>query len=197
MEDKNSSPENKLSFKSLTLETWSDFEQLFGKTGACGGCWCMWWRLRRTEFDKQKGEGNKHAMYQIVEKGIVPGLIAYIDRRPVGWCSVAPRDEFPVLDRSRVLKRVDNQPVWSIVCFFVAKSYRNHGITTQLINAAVEHAKKNGALIVEGYPVEPKKDKMPDVFAFTGFASAFEKAGFVEILRRSDKRPIMRYFIKR
>ncbi|KPU46140.1 acetyltransferase (GNAT) family protein [Oxobacter pfennigii] len=196
MEDENKLYDGELSFRPLTLETWQDFEQLFGKTGACGGCWCMWWRLRRKEFDKQKGEGNKSAMYRIVEKGIVPGIIAYINKLPVGWCSVAPRDEFSVLDRSRILKRVDDQPVWSIVCFFVAKQYRCRGITIQLIKAAIEYAKKNGALIVEGYPVQPKKSKMPDVFAFTGFMSAFEKAGFTEIVRRSDTRPIMRYLIK-
>jgi GNAT superfamily N-acetyltransferase len=185
-----------LEFYPLTSKRWRDIEALFGEKGACGGCWCMWWRLKRSQFEKQKGEGNKKGLKKIVESGEIPGILAYVKGEPIAWCSVAPRERFPVLERSRILKRVDEKPVWSVVCFFVAKPFRQKGITVELLKAAIEYAEKQGAEIIEGYPVEPKKGKMPDVFAWTGFASAFRQAGFVEVLRRSEHRPIMRYFIK-
>lgn len=180
----------------VTPKRWNDLEILFGKRGACGGCWCMWWRLKRSQFEKQKGEENRKALKKIIDSGEIPGLLAYIDGKPVAWCSIAPREKYSVLQRSRILKRVDELPVWSIVCFFVEKSHRRKGITVNLIKAAVKYAKRQGATIVEGYPTEPKKKSMADVFAFTGLASAFYKAGFVEVARRSETRPFMRYFMK-
>jgi len=181
-----------LEFHSLTPDRWSDFEDLFGPRGACGGCWCMWYRLKRSEFEKQKGEGNKKAMKTLVDGGNVPGLMAYSDGKPVAWCAVAPREDFSALERSRILKPIDDKPVWSIVCFFVEKNHRRQGLNIALLKAAIAFAKQRGAKILEGYPVEPKKDSMPDVFAFYGLASAFKKAGFKECLRRSETRPIMR-----
>lgn len=184
-----------LRFNVLTPQRWDDIEKLFGERGACGGCWCMWWRLNRSQFNKQKGERNKEALKAIMDSGDVPGIIAYSGGEPVGWCAVAPREAFPALERSRVLKRVDDQKVWSVVCFFIAKSFRHRGLTVELLKAAVEYAKNRGGRIVEGYPVEPKSGKTVDAFAYTGLASAFLKAGFVEVARRSDTRPIMRYII--
>ena len=179
----------------LTLERWQDFEQLFGERGACGGCWCMWWRLKRSDFDKQKGDGNKKAMKALVNSGKIPGIIAYQESEPIGWCSVGPRENFSALERSRILKPVDQQPVWSIVCFFVNKNFRNRGFSTRLINAAKEFVQQNGGKILEAYPVEPKKGRTADVFVYTGLASAFRKAGFTEVVRRSETRPIMRFYL--
>jgi len=179
----------------LTKERWPDFEHLFGERGASGGCWCMWWRLTHSEFERQKGDPNRAAMKAIVESGEVPGILAYLDGVPVGWCSVAPRDRFPRLGRSRILKPIDDAEVWSIVCFFVDKEYRNRGISVALLRAATEYVRQLGGKIVEGYPVEPKKDPMPAVFAYHGLASAFQKAGFVECARRSETRPIMRFYL--
>ncbi|GAG54829.1 unnamed protein product, partial [marine sediment metagenome] len=105
--------EHELRYEPLIPERWTDFEALFGERGAVGGCWCMWWRIKRAEFEEQKGEGNRLAMKEIVESGEVPGILAYSDGKAVGWCSVAPRGQFPVLQRSRVLKPVDDTPVWS------------------------------------------------------------------------------------
>lgn len=187
----------KLHFFPVTKDRWSDFETLFGERGACGGCWCMLWRLTRKEFESQKGEGNRRAMKAIIQSGKIPGILAYSRGQPVAWCSVAPREHFPSLGRSRILKPLDELPVWSITCLFVEKPYRRRGISTRMIAAAVEHVKKQGGTLVEAYPVEPKKDKMPDVFAWTGLASAYLKAGFVECARRSETRPIMRYIIEK
>jgi len=184
-----------LEFHPLTPERWKDLEALFGQRGACGGCWCMWWRLKRSQFEKQKGQENKKTFKKIVDSGEIPGLLAFANGQPIAWCSVAPRETYPVLERSRILKRIDDKAVWSVVCFFVAKPFRHKGVTLKLLKAAVKYAKECNARIIEGYPVEPKKTSMPDVFAFTGLAATFHKAGFVEVLRRSETRPIMRYFI--
>lgn len=182
----------KLVARPLTPERWADFEKLFGKRGACGGCWCMWWRRSRSEFEKNKGAGNKRAMKRIVSGGEVPGLIGYHGNEPVAWCSVAPRETFVVLGRSRILKPVDEQPVWSVVCFFVAREHRRSGLGVAMLREAVKYAGKHKARYVEGYPVEPRKDKVPDAFAWTGLAEQFQRAGFEEVARRSDTRPIMR-----
>ncbi len=186
-------PSLDLAFRPVTPERWSDLETLFGPRGACGGCWCMYWRLRRSEFEQFKGEGNRQFLKSIVDSGEVPGLLAYHDGKPVGWVSVGPRPAFSALERSRILKPVDEQPVWSVVCFFVARAYRRKGVTIALLKAAVEYAHQRGAAILEGYPVEPKDAKAPDPFVYTGLASAFLQAGFQEVLRRSETRPIMRY----
>lgn len=156
----------------------------------------MWWRIPRSQFDRQKGEENRRAMMALVEAGVVPGIIGYLDGRPAAWCSVAPRDEFPVLQRSRTLKPIDELPVWSIVCFFIAKPHRGYGLMVPLIRAAVDYAAHGGAVAIEGYPVEPRKDEMPPMLAFTGVPSAFQKAGFVEVERRSPTRPIMRLILQ-
>ena len=182
----------KTEFHPVTAERWSDVETLFGKNGACAGCWCMWWRIRRSQFEKQKGEGNRKAFKKLVTTDSVPGILAYVDGKPAGWVCVGPRDDFPVLDNSRIFKRLDEEPVWSIVCFFVARPYRRSGMTRRLIDAAGKYARQKGARILEAYPVEPKKENMPDLFAYTGFSSAFRKAGFQEIIRRSETRPMMR-----
>jgi GNAT superfamily N-acetyltransferase len=178
-----------------TPDRWPDLETLFGPRGATGGCWCMYWRLPRAEFSAQKGKGTKAALQLLVESREIVGLLAYAQGQPVGWCAVAPRESYPVLERSRILKRVDAAPVWSVVCFFVSKAFRGKGVTTVLLQAAVEYAREHGARIVEGYPIEPKTPRIPTVFAWTGLASAFQQAGFVEVERRSDTRPVMRYMI--
>ena len=181
----------------LTPARWGDLELLFGERGACGGCWCMYWRLTRSEYEKKKGLGNKKALRRIVDSGRPPGLLAYAGGKPVAWCAVGPRGIYPVLERSRILARIDDEPTWSVTCFFVVRPFRRQGITFQLLKAAVDFAGRKGARVVEGYPVEPKKGSLPDVFAYTGLPSAYRKAGFVEVLRRSETRPIMRYFVGR
>lgn len=187
---------NDFEYLPLTTQRWSDFERLFGPNGACAGCWCMWWRIKRSEFEKASGEVNRLAMKAIVESGEVPGLLAYPsgegDAGAAAWVSVAPREAFPVLGRSPVLKPVDDQPVWSIVCFFFAREYRGQGLMERSILAAVDYARQNGARIVEGYPVDKDKKDLPGFSAFTGLPQAFQRAGFREVLRRSPTRPMMR-----
>ena len=101
-----------LTFSPLTPSRWDDFADLFGPRGATGGCWCMWWRITNKEFEANKGEGNRMAIKDLVDKGTIPGILAYDGDQAIGWCSVAPREEFTRLERSRILKPVDEQPVW-------------------------------------------------------------------------------------
>lgn len=177
----------------LTIERWDDFKNLFHPNGACGGCWCMYWKLSRKEFMTNRGEGNQSAQKSIVDAGRIPGLLAYMDENPVGWIAIEPRDNYSGLERSRILKPVDDLKVWSITCFFVEKKLRFQGISTALVKAAVIYAAEKGAAIVEGYPTDVMNKKMPAPFVYTGLASSFLQAGFMEVIRRSPKRPIMRF----
>lgn len=182
----------KVTFHVLTAKRWPDLEKLFGARGACGGCWCMWWRLRRAEFERQKGEGNRRAFRKLVRKGAEPGVLAYAGGEPVGWCAVAPREEYRVLANSRVLRPVDEQAVWSVTCFFILREWRRRGLSVKLLRAAADFARRRGAKIVEGYPVVARKGKMPDAFAWSGLPGSFLGAGFREVARHSPVRPIMR-----
>jgi GNAT superfamily N-acetyltransferase len=182
-----------LTFHPLTPDCWDAFATLFGDRGACGGCWCMLWRCSRAEFEANKGDGNRDAMQALVESGVEPGILAFAGNDPVGWCAVAPREDYPGLGRSRVLKAVDDTPVWSVSCLFVAKEYRRRGVSVALLKAATAFVAARGGTVVEGYPVEPKTAAVPAVFAWTGLASAFLRAGFREHHRGSATRPVMRY----
>jgi GNAT superfamily N-acetyltransferase len=186
---------DRLDFHPLTAERWADLEELFGQRGAYGGCWCMWWRSTRREFEERQGEGNHEAMRQIVAAGQAPGILAYDGDRPVGWCSVAPREQFGALERSPVLKRLDDRPVWSIVCFYVAPGCRDRGIAEALVHAAVEHVRRQGGKIVEAYPTQPRQDRLPPVSSYMGTPAMFERAGFVECARPSRSRVILRYYL--
>jgi GNAT superfamily N-acetyltransferase len=187
----------KLSVHPLTPDRWPAFEALFGPRGACGGCWCMTPRLPRAEYERNKGEGNRRAMRAIVDGGEIPGILGFLGDKVVAWCSLAPRERFSWLARSRIFQPVDECPVWSIVCFFVDKDHRQQGLSVQMIEAACTFAARQGSRCIEAYPVEPKKVPMPPVFAWNGLASAFLRAGFREVARRSETRPIMRLHIQR
>jgi len=192
MGPKMSTPGAMVEHHSLKPDRWADFERLFGDNGACGGCWCMWFRLTNKELEAGKGEGNRRAMKALVDGGEMPGILAYVDGEPAAWCALAPRSSYGRLARSRILKPVDEKPVWSAVCFFVDRRYRGRGLTIGLLDAAAEHVRSRGGTLLEGYPVEPRKERAPSVFMFHGLASAFTRAGFTEVARRSETRPIMR-----
>jgi hypothetical protein len=123
----------KLSFKPLTKGQWNDFVTLFGERGACGGCWCMLWRLPRKQFEAQKGERNKRAMKTLINFGEIPGILAHNNAKAIGWCAIAPRSNYPALARSRILKAVDERDCWSVACLFIQKGYRKNGISIELL----------------------------------------------------------------
>ncbi len=183
----------------LVPARWADFETLFGRNGACAGCWCMYWRLPAKTFQAQSaggGAANRAALRAAVAAGEVPGLIAYAGDEAVGWVALAPRAAYPRLDRSRILAPVDAQPVWSVSCFFVRRDWRGRGVSLRLLRAAVDFAAARGAACVEAYPVD-RATRTGDAFVWTGLATTFRQAGFEEVARRSPTRPIMRCRVAR
>lgn len=152
----------------------------------------MAWRLPYSQYRAQTGEGNRRTFRKLVKSGVAPGVLAYVEGKPVGWCSIAPREEFAFLSRSRVLSPVDDARVWSVSCFFIARQYRRQGVAVPLLKAALELARKKGARIVEGYPVDAQNGRLPGAFVWTGVPGIFQRAGFKEVARRSPTRPVMR-----
>jgi len=157
----------------------------------------MNWRLMKAQFEFQKGDKNRQAMKNIIKKGRVPGIIAYYDSEPVGWCSIEPRENFPRLALARTLRPIDDKPVWSISCLFIAKDYRKQNIAVNLVKAAVKYARTQKAIIVEAYPYDltGQDSPLPDPFVWTGLIQIYTKAGFKEAARFSKSRPIMRKHI--
>lgn len=185
----------KLNIAPLTHDRWADLEVLFGRKGACEGCWCMYWRLRRKDFEKRKNETNRSDFKTIVEKNREPGLIAYKGNKPIGWCSIAPRQEFNErITHSPVFKPIDDKPVWSILCFYVHKDFRKQGVAKQRLEAAIEYARTHGAKTLEAFPID-SASKTSDADIYTGTMDMFQDFNFTEVERRSRKRPIMRYEI--
>ncbi len=184
-------PSRKIEIHPATADRWADLAALFGQRGACAGCWCMWPRLQAAEFKRGAGDSNRRALQRLVRVGERPGLLAYAGGEAVGWIALGPRADYPRLEKSRVLAPVDDQPVWSVTCFFIRRDWRGQGLATRLLKEAAKFAAANGARILEGYPTEASK-RAADAFVWTGIASTFERAGFSEVARRSASRPIMR-----
>ena len=185
----------------LTPDTWDDLTKLFGKKGAYWGCWCTYWIFKNKEYNNISAQARKNALKILVEDETrMPGLLAYINERPVGWCAISPKNSYARLINSRVIKPVDDQPVWSIVCFFIHKDFRGQGIASTLLQAATKYAIEQGAPVVEGYPVElqDKSEKISPDGAYVGTFSMFDKAGYQKIAEtkaRSGGKPrvVMRY----
>ena len=176
----------------LTRDRWDDLVTVFDRPGDAKGCWCMFYRVRSRDFDRLWGKGARAAFREVVADGPPPGLLAYRDGRPVGWCAVAPRDAYRRVLNSRVLKPVDQDPgVWSIVCFYVVRGERGGGLAAALLKAAVAYAAEQGAAAVEGYPKDTAGSARHANEMFVGSMSMFADAGFEEVARRSPQRPIM------
>ncbi len=174
-------------FHPLTAERWPDLVRLFEHHGNPGYCWCMTWRAASAEYKELDTAGRKRALHALVQTGIPLGILAYREGEPAGWCSVAPRETYSRLEKSSTLKRIDAQPVWSVVCFFVSRHMRGQGLALHLLQAAVAYAASQGAHIVEGYPVEPGQS-----YQFMGSPSIFKAAGFREVARAKNDRLIVR-----
>ena len=155
----------------------------------------MWWKQTQAEFDKMHGEPNRLAFRSLVESGTVPGVLAYQDNEPTGWCAIEPRESYSRLGRAKVLAPVDSQPVWSITCFYIGRQHRGKGLMRGLLNAAIDWAAKNEAHIVESYPFDTQKGTRSSA-AYMGVVPVYLEVGFVEVMRRSPRRPIMRKFLK-
>lgn len=187
-----------LTFEPLNQANWVQFVQLFGERGACGNCWCMYYRLTKADYNEGKAEnGNKEAMHELVLNNRPTGILGFYEGQAVAWCAFAPREDFIKLEKSRVHKRIDDQPVWSIPCFFIDKKFRGQGISVELLKAVISYARENGIRIIEAYPTIPTTERLPDSFAWIGLHKSFERAGFEIVDRTSKNRPMVRYYSDR
>jgi GNAT superfamily N-acetyltransferase len=183
-----------LTFQPLSRKNWTKFVELFGERGACGSCWCMFYRLVKSQFDMGKiGGGNKNGMKKLVWENKPTGILALHHGKAIAWCALAPREDFVKLEKSRVHKRIDDQPVWSIPCFFVHKEYRRQGVSVAMLKGVIAYAKKKKIKILEAYPVIPTQEKLPDAFVWIGLCKSFERAGFQIVDRTSKNRPMVRF----
>lgn len=180
-----------LSIGPLTPDRWDDLVTLFGPNGANGGCWCMWWLKPAKEWERDAGAPNRRQLQRLVRNGPPPGLLAYRDGEPVGWCALASREGYVRLNRSPKLKPIDDEPVWAVVCFYIHRKHRGVGVASALLDAAAEWAREHGATLVEGYPIDTSQRAASNADAFTGTLAMFEDAGFTEAARRGG-RPIVR-----
>ena len=184
-----------LTFEPLTKDNWGKFLQLFGNKGACGNCWCMYYRLKKQDYQEGKqDDGNKNAMKEIVWDNRPAGILGFYDGQPIAWCAFAPREDFQKLEKSRVHKRIDDQPVWSIPCFFIDKNFRRHGVSVELLKGVINYARKEGIKIIEAYPTTPTQEKLPDSFVWIGLYKSFERAGFAIVDQTSKNRPMVRFY---
>lgn len=178
----------KLNIRPLTPSLWPALQDLFGEKGACNGCWCMYWRIGNA-YRRRLPSANKAMFKQVVRRGPPPGLLAFAGKVPVGWCQVTPRGALPWLNHAWRLRRVDEAPVWAISCLYVRKGYRRQGITSGLITAAANWARKAGAPALEAYPLDAA---LTSSASGTGYVSTFARAGFRTLVRWVPPRPIMR-----
>ena len=187
----------KLDLVPLTSRRWEDFEAVFRAPGCsvARGCWCMYYRLSGERSGWPTGgaraEANRHAMKSLVDGGEATGLIGYRDGVPVGWISLGPRERYRKLERSPVMRAVDDKPVWSVICFVVPAEHRGQGVAKALLKGAIGWARKQGARILEAYPVD-RKGRTRDDSLWFGTRGMFEEAGFEVVARRKPGRPVMR-----
>jgi GNAT superfamily N-acetyltransferase len=171
----------KIHARPLRGDDWPVVETLFGPRGACGGCWCMWWRVPmggRT-WDAAKGAPNRMAFRALIESGKASGVLAFADDEPVGWCAIGPRGDFPRVDRSKALVREWSSGTWSLNCLYVPTRWRGQGVARALATAAVELARRQGATEIEAYPhcLAPG-ERQAGAFVWTGVPALYEPLGF-------------------
>ena len=187
-----------LRIEPLNKNNWGSFLQLFGPKGACGNCWCMYFRLSKTDFEEGKlNDENKNAMKKLVWNNQPTGVIAFYEDLPIAWCAFAPREDFSKLEKSRVHKRIDDRKVWSVPCTFIAKDFRRKGVSVALLKGLIQYATENGIKIIEAYPTIPTQEKLPDSFAWIGLYKSFERADFEIVDRTSKHRPMVRYYTEK
>jgi len=182
-----------LAIHPVTPDRWDDLERLFGPNGAYSNCWCTWWVLPAKEWDGTAPLARRAILHRLVADGEEPGLLAYLDDDPVGWCALGPRERYARMmsPRSRTFRPLDDLPSWVINCFFIARPARGQGVATALLAAAVDYAFARGAERIEAYPIDPATQAPTTDNLFVGYLPAFLGAGFVEVAR-VGKRPVVR-----
>lgn len=183
----------KLTFHPVTGETLPDLAQFSEEHGKFGWCSCMRWRMKSTEFKGSSKKKRVERLEEMVCEKVPVGVLAYSEGEPIGWCSIAPRETYEALERYRALPRIDEKPVWSVVCFFIDSGMRRQGVTLGLLKAAVKYAKSQGASIIEGYPVEPGERS----YTYMGSPSTFRRAGFHDVTPDGTTRIVMRHVVRK
>lgn len=176
----------------VAANRWDDLAQLFGPNGAYSNCWCTWWLLTGKEFAEASPGDRRAVIEEQVRSNLEPGVLAYRDGRPVGWCAVGPRLRFARMmsDRSFVYKPPDHLAGgWVINCFYIPRHERRHGVATALLAAAIDHAFSNGATAIDAYPLDDTSHGAASLYV--GTVSMFQAAGFMELTRLRE-RPVMR-----
>lgn len=187
-------------FLPLTPARWGDLVTLFGpERGACAGCWCLWPRVRGRDFRAMDKQARRDAFEAIVKAGPPPGLLLYEAGVPTGWVSVGPRREVARFNLAKVSAPADDisadlADCWAITCFFVQTHARKRGLTRLLAEAAIDYARAGGARAIEVCAIEPDRP-LSWGEGFVGIASQLRPLGFVEITRRSPKRPLLRLML--
>ncbi|RKG78781.1 GNAT family N-acetyltransferase [Corallococcus exercitus] len=177
-----------LTFHPVDASHWKDFERLFEAPGGPKYCWCMVWRTQGAEARDFSSADRKAAMRARVKDRVPVGILGYLDGKPVAWCSIAPRPTYRKNLGGPTLEGEKPEQVWSLACFFIPRALRGLGMTPRLIAAAVDHARKNGATVVEAYPVDADSPS----YRFMGFVPTFTSAGFEEVGRAGSRRHVMR-----
>ena len=173
---------------------WDDVVDLFTRKGPRGGtpqadgCWCRFWLVRGKAYWDGHGSGHRRKLREEVRRGGMGALLAYVEGTPVGWCRFGPREDFERLEHSAKLKRVDDEDVWSIVCFYVDPTAKRRGVASTLLDTVLERAREGGVEIVEGYPV---REGHMNIDAYTGYLPMFLDAGF-EVVRDAGRRLLVR-----
>jgi GNAT superfamily N-acetyltransferase len=172
----------------VTPDRFEDFADVINPSRRAYSCWCLSHRLRQQDIRELGGDGpddRERAMRALCEREHPPGVVTYLDGTPVGWCSISPRSQIPRLERSTLIRPVDDVPVWSIICVVVRSGYRRRGVVGHLLEGAVAYAASRGAPAVEAHPVDPQGARMDTTMAFVGTRSMFERAGF-EVVGTTD-----------
>ena len=157
------------------------------------GCVCMAYRNSSLAMP-----GRIAHMRGLCDSEPGPGVLAFVDGQVAGWCSSAPKATYRALVNSRTIPHVDDAGAWSAVCFVVRKGFRRRGLMHELLGGAVEHARASGAIVIEGYPVEPEGDRVEQGSAYVGTVRLFEAHGFERVLQtngRSGRKP--RWLVRR
>jgi GNAT superfamily N-acetyltransferase len=176
-------------FYPVTPNQLTDLDHFSRAHGKFRYCSCMRWRLTSGEYQRSTKESRVAALGDLVCRGVPVGVLAYQDGESVGWCSIAPRETYAALERYRALPRIDDTPVWSVVCFFVDRRFRRQGVPLGLLQAAVDYARSRGATVVEGYPVEPGAR----LYTYMGSPATFRAAGFRDVTPAGQTRPVWRH----
>ena len=182
-------------FEELQPQLWHAFERLFDPNGACGGCWCMWWRVEnRKNWKEFHGAKAKETFKKLTQSGKAHGMLVFIGDEPVGWCSFGPRVDFPCLTRVHAYERDDISDVWSVTCFFIDRKWRGKGLARRLLKASVEAMRNHGVRIVEGYPMTTTMDgrRLSSGMTWRGPLKIFEELGFRTVQSTNPFKPLVR-----